>query len=133
MLITSFNKKFLITICSSLIVGCAANSGIVPMGNNTYMVSRQAATGFSGMGTLKAEAMREAYQECQKTNKFVNVLETIDAKPPYILGNFPKTEIRFKCINENKLSHKEVSYLFGPQLFHGEAKRLLEPKMKPTH
>lgn len=66
MLITSFNKKFLITICSLLIVGCAANSGIVPMGNNTYMVSRQAATGFSGMGTLKAEAMKEAYQECQK-------------------------------------------------------------------
>ena len=91
MLITSFNKKFLITICSLLIVGCAANSGIVPMGNNTYMVSRQAATGFSGMGTLKAEAMKEAYQECQKTNKFVNVLETIDAKLPYILGKFPKT------------------------------------------
>lgn len=36
------------------------------MGNNTYMVSRQAATGFSGMGTLKADAMKEAYQECQK-------------------------------------------------------------------
>jgi hypothetical protein len=36
----------------------------------------------------------------QKTNRSVSVLETIDAKPPYILGNFPKTEIRFKCINE---------------------------------
>ena len=36
------------------------------MGNNTYMVSRQAATGFSGMGALKAEAMKEAYQECEK-------------------------------------------------------------------
>ncbi|MDC4812429.1 hypothetical protein NQ815_01565 [Acinetobacter baumannii] len=59
-------KKFLITICSLLIVGWAANSGIVPMGNNTYMVSRQAATGFSGMGALKAEAMKEAYQECKK-------------------------------------------------------------------
>lgn len=99
MLTTSFNKKILITIFSSIIVGCAANSGIVPMGNNTYMVSRQAATGFSGMGTLKADAMKEAYQECQKTNKSISVLEVIDAKPPYILGNFPKTEIRFKCIN----------------------------------
>lgn len=35
-----------------------------------------------------------------KTNKSVSVLETIDTKPPYIFGNFPKTEIRFKCINE---------------------------------
>jgi hypothetical protein len=65
------------------------------------MVSRQAATGFTGMGTLKAEAMKEAYAQCQKSNKIVQVLETNDAKPPYILGNFPKTEIRFKCVAEH--------------------------------
>lgn len=82
----------------TLLGGCAANSGIVPMGSNTYMVSRQAASGFTGMGTLKAEAMKEAYSECKKTGKAVKVLETIDAKPPYIFGNFPKTEIRFKCV-----------------------------------
>ena len=80
--------------------GCASNSGIVPMGNDTYMVSRQAATGFSGMGTLKADAMREAYQQCQLSGKRVEVVETIDAKPPYILGNYPKTEIRFKCVKQ---------------------------------
>ncbi|MDQ9023161.1 MULTISPECIES: hypothetical protein [Acinetobacter] len=98
-----FNKKS-IKICSFIIFtflfsGCAANSGVIPMGNNTYLVSRQAATGFTGMGTLKAEAMREAYTECQKTSKAVKVLETIEAKPPFILGNFPKTEIQFKCVN----------------------------------
>ena len=70
------------------------------MGSDTYMVSRQAASGFTGMGTLKAEAMKEAYQQCQKTGKSVEVLETIDAKPPCILGDFPKTEIRFKCVME---------------------------------
>lgn len=80
---------------------CAANSGVVQMGSNTYMVSRQAATGFTGMGTLKADAMKEAYTQCQKSNKAVQVVETIDAKPPFIFGNFPKTEIRFKCIVEN--------------------------------
>lgn len=84
-----------------LISGCAVNSGVVPMGNDTYMVSRQAPTGFHGMGNLKAEAMREAYNECQKTGKSVKVIETIDAKPPYIFGNFPKTEIRFKCVKES--------------------------------
>lgn len=70
------------------------------MGSDTYMVSRQAASGFTGMGTLKADAMKEAYEQCHKTGKSVNVLEGIDAKPPYIFGNFPKTEIRFKCISE---------------------------------
>jgi len=90
-------KYILFTVCIVL-SSCASNSGIVPMGNSTYMVSRQAATGFSGMGTLKAEAMKEAYTQCQKTGKSVEVIETIDAKPPYIFGNFPKTEIRFKCV-----------------------------------
>ena len=82
------------------LTSCAQNSVIIPMGGDTYMVSRQAATGFSGMGTLKAEAMKEAYAQCQQSKKIVQVLETIDAKPPYILGNFPKTEIRFKCVAE---------------------------------
>ena len=90
--------KTLLTLLLVLLAGCASNSGVVPMGSDTYMVSRQAATGFTGMGTLKAEAMREAYDQCQKTGKSVRVIETVDAKPPYILGNFPKTEIRFKCV-----------------------------------
>jgi hypothetical protein len=92
--------KYLFAATFFILGGCAANSGIVPMGNDTYMVSRQVASGFSGMGTLKAEAMKEAYQQCQKSGKSVEVIETIDAKPPYILGNFPKTEIRFKCVAE---------------------------------
>ncbi|WP_201798124.1 hypothetical protein [Photobacterium kishitanii] len=92
--------KYTILPLAILMAGCAQNSGIIPMGGETYMVSRQAATGFSGMGTLKAEAMKEAYGQCQKTQKIVKVLETIDAKPPYIFGNFPKTEIRFKCVKE---------------------------------
>ncbi|ESS73475.1 hypothetical protein MGMO_20c00300 [Methyloglobulus morosus KoM1] len=90
--------KYLYKSIVLILSGCAANSGVVPMGNDTYMVSRQAASGFSGMGTLKADAMREAYQQCEITGKRVEVIEAIDAKPPYIFGNFPKTEIRFKCV-----------------------------------
>lgn len=92
--------KYLSVVSILILGGCASNSGIVQMGNDTYMVSRQAATGFEGMGTLKADAMREAYEQCQKSGKSVEVLEAIDAKPPYIFGNFPKTEIRFKCVTE---------------------------------
>jgi hypothetical protein len=92
-------KKLTILIFVSL-AGCASNSGVVPMGGETYMVSRQAASGFSGMGTLKADAMREAYDQCNNTGKVVKVIETIDAQPPYIFGNFPKTEIRFECVSK---------------------------------
>lgn len=78
--------------------GCASNSGIVPMGQDTYIVSRQAATGFSGMGTLKTEAITEAHQYCSGRNKSLQVINTTDAQPPYIFGNFPKTEIQFRCV-----------------------------------
>lgn len=52
--------------------------------------------------------MNEAFEQCQKSGRSVHVLEAIDAKPPYVLGNFPKTEIRFKCVsqaNESRSRH----------------------------
>ncbi|WP_337879318.1 hypothetical protein [Rheinheimera sp.] len=85
--------------CVSLIMfGCAQNSGVIHYGNGQYMVSRQAATGFHGMGNLKAEVLNEASAQCQKEGKEVEVLKEIDAEPPYILGNYPRTEIHFKCV-----------------------------------
>lgn len=89
--------KLVLLVCLFL-VGCASNSGIVPMGKDTYMVSRQAATGFTGTASLKAEAMKEAYTQCQITGKSVEVLEVIEARPPYIFGNYPRAELRFKCV-----------------------------------
>lgn len=85
---------------SLLTFGCAQNSGVIQFGPDSYIVSKQAATGFHGMGTLKADALREAYAKCESLNKEVEIIETNDAEPPYILGNFPKTEIIFKCVKE---------------------------------
>lgn len=80
-----------------VLAGCAANSGIVPMGEDRYMVSRQAATGFSGSGTLKAEALKEADEHCKKANRVLVVNKVTEAKPPYILGNYPKADVEFSC------------------------------------
>lgn len=84
-----------------LLAGCASNSGVVPIGQDTFMVSRQAATGFSGSGTLKAEAFKEANQYCQNQKKTLQVVNTSEAKPPYIFGNFPKAEVQFMCLDPN--------------------------------
>ena len=56
------------------------------MGEDRYRVSRQAATGFSGSGTLKAEALKEADEHCKKAKKAMVVDRITEAKPPYILG-----------------------------------------------
>ncbi len=82
----------------ALISGCAANSGVIPMGQDLYTVSRQAASGWSGSGTLKAEALTEAGAFCAGRKQGLQVIATNEAQPPYVLGNFPKAEVQFRCV-----------------------------------
>lgn len=49
--------KMIYFVIVVLVTGCASNSGVVPIGPDTFMVSRQAATGFSGSGTLKSRSI----------------------------------------------------------------------------
>jgi len=81
------------------IAACSSNSGVVPIGPDTFMVSRQAATGFSGSGTLKADAFREANEYCRGLGKVMQVVRTEEARPPYIAANFPKAEVQFMCLS----------------------------------
>jgi len=79
--------------------GCAANSGVVPAGEGSFLVARQAATGFSGAGNLKAEALAEADQYCLNMDRSLEVIGTTEASPPYLLGNFPRAEVHFRCVD----------------------------------
>lgn len=89
--------------------GCEINSGVAPMGNDTFMVSHQAATGFHGMVGLKVKALRVADDYCKSQGKCLKVIHTVDARPPYIWGNFPKTEVQFMCLepDDPRLTGKE--------------------------
>ncbi|PPU39841.1 MAG: hypothetical protein EOO81_07320 [Oxalobacteraceae bacterium] len=69
------------------------------MGNDTYFISKQAATGFTGLGSLRGEAMRDAFAQCKKSGQSVEVTDTVDAKPPFVLGNFPRVDITFRCVS----------------------------------
>ena len=92
-----------------LLLGCASNSGIVPTGDDTHIVSRQAATGFSGLGTLKADALQEANQYCLSQKKNLHVISATESKPPFIFGNFPKADVRFRCVDVATDNNDNVS------------------------
>lgn len=94
-------KMIIYCLIVLFLAGCASNSGVAPIGKDTYMVSRQAATGFSGSGDLKAQALREANEYCLNQKKVLQVIHTEEAKPPFIFGNFPKAEIQFMCLDSN--------------------------------
>jgi hypothetical protein len=80
------------------LAACASNPGVVPAGPDTFMVSRQAATGFSGLGSLKADALREAERYCADGKRVMQMVNETESKPPYILGNYPRVEVEFKCM-----------------------------------
>ena len=90
----------LLGIILLLLTGCAANPGVAPMGPDTYIVTRQAATGFSGAGDLKVEALREANQHCMSLGKEMHVVSATESKPPYLLGKYPRAEVQFKCLGK---------------------------------
>lgn len=95
-------KRIGLVLAVLLVVGCSQNSGVVKMGPDSYMVTRQAATGFSGQGTLTADAIRQANEYCAQQGKTANVTHTQEAQPPYIFGNFPRSEVDFTCAGTTK-------------------------------
>lgn len=94
-------KLFVVPIAIvSLLVGCAATTtGVVPMGRDTYMIAKEQGSGFPGLGTMKGEIITEGVQFCAKQGKEFQITSTKETQPPYILGNYPRSEIEFMCLN----------------------------------
>lgn len=80
------------------VAGCASHTGIVSIGKDTYMIAKQQATGFPGLGNMKAEIIGEGSAFCRSKNKEFQIVNTSETQPPYILGNYPRSEITFMCI-----------------------------------
>jgi hypothetical protein len=65
-----------------LMAGCSAQTGVVPTGQNSYLVAKQATTGFPGLGNLKAEALQEANQYCVGRGSDLFVTRSTETQPP---------------------------------------------------
>lgn len=89
---------FGIAVVSLVISACSSHTGIVQMGQDTYMIAKQQATGFPGLGNMKAEIIGEASRYCAGLGKELQVVSTLETQPPYILGNYPRSEIQFMCL-----------------------------------
>ena len=76
------------------------------MGKDTYMIAKQQATGFPGLGNMKAEIIAEGVQYCADLGKEFQLISTQETQPPYILGNYPRSEIQFMCIDANDPEHQ---------------------------
>jgi hypothetical protein len=85
-------------IVATTLAGCASHTGVLPDGLGGYTISKQAATGFPGLGTLKGDIMQEANQYCLSQGRDFLLTNSTETQPPYLLGNYPRAEISFRCV-----------------------------------
>ncbi|MFA6411168.1 MAG: SHOCT domain-containing protein [Syntrophales bacterium] len=72
--------------------------------DDAYRIFHQAATGFVSIASIRSDVEQRATEFCEKKNKAMHVLKERTASPPYILGNFPRVEIVFSCIEPTESS-----------------------------
>ena len=70
--------------------------------SNIYRVYQRASTGFTSIAALREDVEARATTFCERQGKGMVVLGERISPPPYILGNFPRIEIVFACIDKPK-------------------------------
>lgn len=89
-----FNKIILAAIAALVISGCAANTGVVKIGDDTYLLGKQGGWESSG-SAVKVGIYKEANEFCSKMGKkFVQTSAQSDDQGP---GKHATAEIQFKC------------------------------------
>ena len=96
--------KLLVIFVLVLLGGCASNSGVIALGNDSFIINEQAATGFNGTGGIENDALREAAKKCHSTGMTMKITSLTKSKPPYILGNYPTVQLKFVCVVKNEQS-----------------------------
>ena len=83
-----------------MIAGCAGQSGVVPIGQDTFMASKQGWISTQSDSALKADVFREASAYCASKGKQLMPVST-NSRPGVIGRSYPEVEVQFRCLNEN--------------------------------
>lgn len=96
------SRENLTIVLLAVILSSCASSGAVPIGRDTFMITKQSSTGFHSGASVKADLYREAYEFCMKKGlQFQPVKENSkDGVPGYAFAN---AEVVFRCLTENDM------------------------------
>jgi hypothetical protein len=90
------NRQLSIVFVLFTLYGCAASTGVVSIGKDTYMISNRDNGPASSLGALKAAAYKDASSFCAGQQKALQVIRSNDV--PRSFGQFPEIEIQFTCV-----------------------------------
>lgn len=117
---------FLTALAAALIAGCASTTAVMPAassksgfdgavysgeivelekptsGAEVFRIFQQGATGFVSLASVRGGVEEIATQFCTRKGKAVHPVQERTSVPPHILGNFPRVEWLFECIEPKK-------------------------------
>lgn len=85
---------------SAVYQGESVNISSSTTGSEEFRVFHQGATGFVSVQSVRASAEQRATEFCDRQGKVMKPLRETASKPPHILGNFPRIEIIFGCVDK---------------------------------
>jgi hypothetical protein len=69
-------------------------------GAESWRLYEQGATGFVSLQSVRSEVEERASAQCDRSGKVMHGVTERDATPPYMLGNFPRVELVFECVDK---------------------------------
>lgn len=93
-------KSIMLAAMILALAGCAS-SGPVPLGKDTYMISKQSAGGiFVAASVVKADILKEASAFCTSQNKGFEVITATETNAiPF--ARQTSAEAQFKCLDKS--------------------------------
>ena len=88
--------KITLVLLAFALSACAASTGIILIGTDTYSISHRDNGPMASLGALKAAAYKDAAAFCASKNETIQVQRSNDV--PRSFGQFPETEVQFSCV-----------------------------------
>lgn len=91
-------RYLLVPMIILVLAGCSG-PGVVPMGQDTYMIAKDGSFTTFGGGAVKAELYQEASAFCERKGK--QLMPVKDASRDSGYGRYANAELQFRCLDSN--------------------------------
>ena len=95
----------IVVIGLSLFLAACSSTGVVPVGENSYMVSKQTASGFQTAVGIRSEVMQEASAYCSKLNKYF-VIQDMQSRDGVAGRSYATVSLTFGCYDKSDPIYK---------------------------
>jgi hypothetical protein len=98
-------EKVSAVMAAMVLAGCASHSSL-QIGENTFQISRQGATGFVPTASLRDDVINEGTEKCRTMGKDISVDKIVTVEQIALGGvggpRFPSATVEFTCIAKNE-------------------------------